>query len=116
MWSFGILLTEIISYGRTPYPGKLLDPTETLSKRILVIWNRSDVAALWFSGMTNPEVIWALEKGYRMQKLDKCPPELYKIMMECWNQKPEDRPTFEYLQSVLEDFFTATESQYQQQP
>lgn len=73
-------------------------------------------ADLCFSGMTNPEVIRALEKGYRMQKLDSCPAELYKIMMECWKNKPEDRPTFDYLQSVLEDFFTATESQYQQQP
>lgn len=66
--------------------------------------------------MSNPEVIRALERGYRMQKLDSCPAELYKIMMECWKSKPEDRPTFDYLQSVLEDFFTATESQYQQQP
>ncbi|CAL9703530.1 unnamed protein product [Knipowitschia caucasica] len=87
VWSFGILLTEIISFGRTPYPG-----------------------------MTNPEVIRALEKGYRMQRLDSCPSELYEIMMECWKNKPEDRPTFDYLQSVLEDFYTATESQYQQQP
>ncbi|XP_008411070.1 tyrosine-protein kinase HCK isoform X1 [Poecilia reticulata] len=87
VWSFGILLTEIISYGRTPYPG-----------------------------MTNPEVIRSLEKGYRMQRLDSCPTELYDIMMECWKNKPEDRPTFDYLQSVLEDFYTATESQYQQQP
>uniref|UniRef100_A0A9J7XIU2 Tyrosine-protein kinase n=2 Tax=Cyprinus carpio TaxID=7962 RepID=A0A9J7XIU2_CYPCA len=87
VWSFGILLTEIISYGRTPYPG-----------------------------MTNPEVIRALERGYRMQRLDSCPQELYDIMLECWKNKPEDRPTFEYLQSVLEDFYTATESQYQQQP
>ncbi|KAM3872429.1 tyrosine-protein kinase HCK [Diretmus argenteus] len=87
VWSFGILLTEIISYGRTPYPG-----------------------------MSNPEVIRSLEKGYRMQRLDSCPKELYDIMLECWKNKPEDRPTFEYLQSVLEDFYTATESQYQQQP
>ncbi|MEQ2190556.1 hypothetical protein XENOCAPTIV_030533, partial [Xenoophorus captivus] len=35
---------------------------------------------------------------------------------KCWKNKPEDRPTFDYLQSVLEDFYTATESQYQQQP
>uniref|UniRef100_A0A4W5K9B4 Tyrosine-protein kinase n=1 Tax=Hucho hucho TaxID=62062 RepID=A0A4W5K9B4_9TELE len=87
IWSFGILLTEIISYGRTPYPG-----------------------------MTNPEVIRSLESGYRMQRTDSCPQELYDIMLECWKNKPENRPTFEYLQSVLEDFYTATESQYQQQP
>lgn len=66
--------------------------------------------------MTNPEVIRSLEKGYRMQCLDSCPAELYKIMLECWKNKPEDRPTFDYLQSILEDFYTATESQYQQQP
>lgn len=105
---------EIISYGRTPYPGKS-ELAVRPSGWILMTWTPSE-AALWFSGMTNPEVIRALEKGYRMQKLDSCPAELYKIMMECWKSKPEDRPTFEYLQSVLEDFFTATESQYQQQP
>ncbi|XP_036388448.1 tyrosine-protein kinase HCK [Megalops cyprinoides] len=87
VWSFGILLTEIISYGRTPYPG-----------------------------MTHPEVIRSLERGYRMQRMDNCPKELYDIMLMCWNKKPEERPTFDYLQSVLEDFYTATESQYQQQP
>ncbi|KAJ8258469.1 hypothetical protein COCON_G00174810 [Conger conger] len=86
-WSFGILLMEISTYGRTPYPG-----------------------------MTNPEVIRSLEKGYRMQRPESCPGELYDIMMTCWKNKPEDRPTFDYLQSVLEDFYTATESQYQQQP
>ncbi|NWT04075.1 HCK kinase, partial [Mionectes macconnelli] len=86
VWSFGILLTEIITYGRTPYPG-----------------------------MSNVEVIRALERGYRMPRPENCPEELYDIMMRCWKSRPEDRPTFEYTQSVLEDFFTATESQYQQQ-
>uniref|UniRef100_A0A803YAY7 Tyrosine-protein kinase n=1 Tax=Meleagris gallopavo TaxID=9103 RepID=A0A803YAY7_MELGA len=87
VWSFGILLTEIVTYGRIPYPG-----------------------------MTNPEVIQNLERGYRMPQPDNCPRELYELMMLCWKEQPEERPTFEYMKSVLEDFFTATEGQYQQQP
>ncbi|XP_068768614.1 tyrosine-protein kinase HCK isoform X2 [Struthio camelus] len=87
VWSFGILLTEIITYGRIPYPG-----------------------------MSSVEVIRALDHGYRMPRTENCPEELYDIMMRCWKTKPEDRPTFEYAQSVLEDFFTATEGQYQHQP
>ncbi|XP_014406156.1 PREDICTED: tyrosine-protein kinase HCK isoform X3 [Myotis brandtii] len=87
VWSFGILLMEIVTYGRIPYPG-----------------------------MTNPEVIRALERGYRMPRPEHCPEELYNIMTRCWKNRPEERPTFEYIQSVLDDFYTATESQYQQQP
>uniref|UniRef100_A0A8D0C4D2 Tyrosine-protein kinase n=1 Tax=Salvator merianae TaxID=96440 RepID=A0A8D0C4D2_SALMN len=86
VWSFGILLTEIITYGRIPYPG-----------------------------MNNPEVIQNLERGYRMPAPDNCPEELYKLMLQCWKDSPEQRPTFEYLKAVLEDFFTATEGQYEQQ-
>uniref|UniRef100_A0A2K6F6Y4 Tyrosine-protein kinase n=1 Tax=Propithecus coquereli TaxID=379532 RepID=A0A2K6F6Y4_PROCO len=66
--------------------------------------------------MTNPEVIQNLERGYRMVRPDNCPEELYHLMMLCWKEHPEDRPTFDYLRSVLEDFFTATEGQYQPQP
>lgn len=69
-----------------------------------------------FSGMSNPEVIRALEQGYRMPRPENCPEELYSIMTRCWKNRPEERPTFEYIQSVLDDFYTATESQYQQQP
>lgn len=87
VWSFGILLTEIVTYGRIPYPG-----------------------------MTNPEVIQNLERGYRMPQPDNCPAELYELMRQCWKESPEERPTFEFMKSVLEDFFTATEGQYQQQP
>ncbi|KAM5181670.1 tyrosine-protein kinase Lck [Mantella aurantiaca] len=87
VWSFGILLSEIITYGRIPYPG-----------------------------MTNPEVIDYLEREYRMPQPDHCPKELYDLMLRCWNDHPEERPTFEFLRSYLEDFFTATEGQYQAQP
>lgn len=67
-------------------------------------------------GMTNPEVIRNLDRMYRMPCPDDCPEELYEIMMSCWREKSEDRPTFEYLQHTLNDFYIATEGQYEMQP
>uniref|UniRef100_A0A2K6QZ25 Tyrosine-protein kinase n=2 Tax=Rhinopithecus roxellana TaxID=61622 RepID=A0A2K6QZ25_RHIRO len=88
VWSFGVLLMEVVTYGRVPYPG-----------------------------MSNSEVIRNLERGYRMPRPETCPPELYRgVIAECWRSRPEERPTFEFLQSVLEDFYTATERQYELQP
>uniref|UniRef100_A0AAY4AA09 Tyrosine-protein kinase n=1 Tax=Denticeps clupeoides TaxID=299321 RepID=A0AAY4AA09_9TELE len=87
MWSFGVLLYEIITFGKIPYPG-----------------------------MSNGEVMTSVQRGYRMPRPEPCPAELYEIMTSCWKDKPEDRPTFDYMQSVLDDFYTATEGQYQQQP
>ncbi|XP_063307453.1 tyrosine-protein kinase Lyn isoform X2 [Pelobates fuscus] len=87
VWSFGVLLYEIITFGKIPYPG-----------------------------MTNADVMSALQRGYRMPRTESCPEELHDIQKQCWKEKPEERPTFEYLQSVLDDFYTATEVQYQQQP
>ncbi|NXN54952.1 YRK kinase, partial [Rynchops niger] len=84
VWSFGILLTELVTKGRVPYPG-----------------------------MNNREVLEQVERGYRMQCPGNCPPSLHEVMVQCWKRDPEERPTFEYLQSFLEDYFTATEPQYQ---
>lgn len=85
VWSFGILLTELVTYGRIPYPG-----------------------------MTNAEVLHQVEHGYRMQAPQDCPPQLYDIMLECWHKDPMKRPTFETLQWQLEDFFTLSDSEYKE--
>jgi len=85
VWSFGILLTELVTYGRIPYPG-----------------------------MTNAEVLHQVEHGYRMQAPQGCPPQLYDIMLECWHKDPIKRPTFETLQWQLEDFFTLSDSEYKE--
>nr|XP_061795667.1 tyrosine-protein kinase Lyn [Nerophis lumbriciformis] len=87
MWSFGVLLYEVVTLGKIPYPG-----------------------------MTKAEVMSSVQRGYRMQCPDNCPAELYNIMMSCWNSAPDDRPTFEYMQSVLDDYYTSTERQYQHEP
>ncbi|TRY95675.1 hypothetical protein DNTS_026203 [Danionella cerebrum] len=84
VWSFGILLTELTTKGRVPYPG-----------------------------MVNREVLDQVERGYRMPCPAECPESLHELMLTCWRKEPEERPTFEYLQSFLEDYFTSTEPQYQ---
>lgn len=83
VWSFGILLTEVITYGRIPYPG-----------------------------MNNAEVLQQIDKGYRMPPPTGCPELLYQIMLDTWKFSPEDRPTFETLQWRLEDFFVSSEANY----
>ncbi|XP_054277530.1 tyrosine-protein kinase Src42A isoform X2 [Macrosteles quadrilineatus] len=85
VWSFGILLTELVTYGRIPYPG-----------------------------MTNAEVLHQVEHGYRMPSPPGCPGTLYDIMLECWHKDPMKRPTFETLQWKLEDFFTMEGSEYKE--
>ncbi|XP_052894074.1 uncharacterized protein LOC128301564 isoform X1 [Anopheles moucheti] len=85
VWSFGILLTELVTYGRIPYPG-----------------------------MTNAEVLTQVEHGYRMPQPQNCNTPLYEIMLECWNKDPMRRPTFETLQWKLEDFFTMDPSEYKE--
>ena len=79
VWSFGILLYELITYGRFPYPR-----------------------------MNNAQVLDALMTGYRMPCPIGCPQQLYEIMRECWNNETASRPTFEMLQWKLEGFFKET--------
>ncbi|CAL4130029.1 unnamed protein product [Meganyctiphanes norvegica] len=77
VWSFGILLHEIITKGKIPYPGT-----------------------------TNIELIELLPSGYRMPKDQACPQNLYELMIECWNAEPQKRPTFHTLTWALDDFYT----------
>lgn len=63
--------------------------------------------------MVNHEVLEQVEQGYRMTCSQGCLKSLHELMNLCWKKDPDERPTFEYIQSFLEDYFTATEPQYQ---
>ncbi|XP_026683146.1 tyrosine-protein kinase CSK [Diaphorina citri] len=75
MWSFGILLWEIYSFGRVPYP-------------------RIPLA----------DVVKHVEKGYQMEAPEGCPPEVYEMMRQAWSLQPELRPTFRQLKAKLLTF------------
>ncbi|PAV72526.1 hypothetical protein WR25_25222 isoform G [Diploscapter pachys] len=76
IWSFGVLLWEIATYGMAPYPGVEL----------------SNVYGL-------------LEKGFRMDAPPGCPPAVYRLMLQCWNWSPSDRPRFRDVHASLESLF-----------
>ncbi|XP_032804141.2 tyrosine-protein kinase receptor-like isoform X1 [Petromyzon marinus] len=64
-WSFGVLLWEIFSLGYMPYPSK-----------------------------SNQEVMEFVTSGGRMDPPKNCPVPVYRIMTQCWQHRPEDRPNF----------------------
>lgn len=61
--------------------------------------------------MTGAQVIQMLSQNYRLSRPPECPERLYNIMMECWNAEPKERPTFETLHWMLEDY---SETDYMQ--
>lgn len=76
VWAFGVLLWEIATYGMSPYPGVELN-----------------------------SVYGLLEKGFRMDAPEGCPPSVYRLMLQCWNWSPSDRPRFKEIHSSLESLF-----------
>ncbi|KAH8277882.1 hypothetical protein KR018_009634 [Drosophila ironensis] len=107
VWSFGILLTELVTYGRIPYPGKPRRQSRQNEVAPLTVLSS-------YLGMTNAEVLTQVEHGYRMPQPPNCEPRLYEIMLECWHKDPMRRPTFETLQWKLEDFYTSDQSDYKE--
>jgi len=64
--------------------------------------------------MTNKEVLNQCQNGYRMQQPPKCSDHMYEIMLKCWDKRPEERPTFEFLFNYFDDYFISTEPNYQE--
>ncbi|TMS04320.1 Proto-oncogene tyrosine-protein kinase receptor Ret [Larimichthys crocea] len=73
VWSFGVLLWEIVTLGGNPYPG------------------------------IAPERLFNLLKtGYRMERPENCSEEMYNLMLRCWKQESDKRPTFSDISKELE--------------
>ena len=69
--------------------------------------------------MTNAQTLEAIQQGYRMPPPQNCPDKLYNVMLDCWREEPETRPTFETLQWQLEEFYSTDDGGYrdpEQQP
>lgn len=68
VWSFGVTLWEMFSFGEPPY-----------------------------GEMKGIQVIKYIEEGKRLEQPEKCPDLVYKEMCKCWTKEPKQRPTFKDL-------------------
>eukprot|EP00055_Hartaetosiga_balthica_P015802 m.96159 g.96159 ORF g.96159 m.96159 type:complete len:597 (+) comp8963_c0_seq3:70-1860(+) len=66
VWAFGIVLWEIVTFGKIPYP---LMPNEDVMDQVC-------------------------DDNYTMPKPKDCPDDLFEIMSNCWEFEPNERPSF----------------------
>ncbi|XP_053463257.1 high affinity nerve growth factor receptor isoform X2 [Nycticebus coucang] len=62
VWSFGVVLWEIFTYGKQP----------------------------WYQ-LSNTEAIECITQGRELERPRACPPEVYAIMRGCWQREPQQR-------------------------
>ena len=105
VWSYGILLWEIFSLGKVPYPG-------IISFTLFSAYNKLDPSSLQPSGVDTTELIQKLEDGYRMEKPNYAPNFIGEVMSKCWKKEPKERPSFSELEGIIRDQMESTVSSY----
>ncbi|XP_025782072.1 ephrin type-A receptor 10 isoform X3 [Leopardus geoffroyi] len=72
VWSFGVVMWEVMAFGERPY------------------WD-----------MSGQDVIKAVEDGFRLPPPRNCPSPLHRLMLDCWQKDPGERPRFSQIHSIL---------------
>ncbi|XP_030419203.1 tyrosine-protein kinase Tec isoform X2 [Gopherus evgoodei] len=74
VWSFGVLMWEVFTEGKMP-----------------------------FEKNTNYEVVTMVSQGQRLYRPKLATKNVYEVMVMCWHEKPEGRPTFEDLLRIIDE-------------
>ncbi|KFM64204.1 Hepatocyte growth factor receptor, partial [Stegodyphus mimosarum] len=77
VWSYGVVLWELMTRGVTPYPD-----------------------------VDNWDILHYLKSGRRMPQPSYCPDLLYEIMLKCWMEDSKKRPTFAELEEEVQGVIT----------
>jgi len=83
VWSFGLLLWEIFSYGQLPY-----EYDNNKAKELIL-------------------------QGEVMPQTTKCPDEMYDIMKRCWYKSPNERLSFREILDEIESLWQQVKAQNQ---
>ncbi|KAK5621205.1 Macrophage colony-stimulating factor 1 receptor 2 [Crenichthys baileyi] len=80
VWSYGVLLWEIFSLGKSPYPNVVVDTN--------------------FYKM--------IKDGHHMEQPEFAPNEMYHLMKLCWSLEPTHRPTFKTIGQLIKSLLPLT--------
>ncbi|KAM6365305.1 high affinity nerve growth factor receptor [Pluvialis apricaria] len=73
IWSFGVVLWEIFTYGKQP----------------------------WYQ-LSNTEAIECITQGRELERPRTCPSEVYAIMQSCWQREPQQRQPIKEIHNRLQ--------------
>lgn len=73
IWSFGVVLWEIFTYGKQP----------------------------WYQ-LSNTEAIECITQGRELERPRTCPAEVYDVMQSCWQREPQQRQSMKDVHSRLQ--------------
>uniref|UniRef100_A0AC35TWX3 Receptor protein-tyrosine kinase n=1 Tax=Rhabditophanes sp. KR3021 TaxID=114890 RepID=A0AC35TWX3_9BILA len=73
VWMFGVTLWELFSKGKAPY-----------------------------ANFSNEDVVEMINMRSLLECPTNCPPSMYSLIIECWNEHPDRRPSFSELSSRLQ--------------
>ncbi|KAB5546768.1 hypothetical protein PHYPO_G00075740 [Pangasianodon hypophthalmus] len=74
VWSFGVLMWEVFTEGKMPFENNL-----------------------------NHEVVTMVMQGHRLYRPKKAALRIYEIMQQCWQERPEERPSFRQISEMITD-------------
>ncbi|CAG9783874.1 unnamed protein product [Diatraea saccharalis] len=74
VWMFAVALWEMYTFGEEPWIGL----------------NGSEILRL------------IMREGQRLTAPNACPPDVYMLMMQCWDLNPKERPTFAGIQRYMD--------------
>ncbi|XP_062449622.1 ephrin type-B receptor 2 isoform X1 [Rhea pennata] len=124
VWSYGIVMWEVMSYGERPYWDMtnqdsrspcVSAPLLSVSDRSAIqreSWERGQFASLRRvpeqepraaqSPLAIPQVINAIEQDYRLPPPMDCPNALHQLMLDCWQKDRNHRPKFGQIVNTLD--------------
>ncbi|XP_029029920.1 macrophage colony-stimulating factor 1 receptor 2 [Betta splendens] len=85
VWSYGVLLWEIFSLGKSPYPNVAVDT----------------------------KFYTMIMEGRHMCQPDFAPAQMYQLMTLCWSLEPTDRPNFKMIGQLINRLLHSTDDTLQ---